>query len=118
MDQIVTLSPTALEGSVPDPASYDEVSDGWTETEYRADFGNSAVEGGYWTGSAGSVAFESWPYTELCVVLRGRVAVEDESGARREFGAGESFVIPQGFKGVWHTLEDTEKVFMGVHRAQ
>jgi uncharacterized cupin superfamily protein len=117
IDSVIEIAPQALQQSRPDPASYDRVSDNWTETEYRVNFGNEQVEGGYWTGSPGSVDFDSWPYTELCVILRGRVAVEDRSGRRREFGAGDSFAIPQGFHGTWHTLEETEKIFMGVHKA-
>lgn len=114
IDKIIDLNPGALKGSQPDPASYGQASADWCETEYRVNFHNQSVEGGYWTGSAGNISFESWPYRELCVILRGRVAIEDSTGQIREFGAGESFVIPQGFRGTWHTLEDTEKVFMGV----
>ena len=113
---VATVSPRALAASRPPVDSYETVSDGWSEQEYRVDFGNPAVEGGYWTGDPGSVSFDAWPYSELCVILRGRVAVEDRDGARAEYGAGESFLIPQGFSGIWHTLEPTEKIFVGVQR--
>lgn len=115
---IVRVSPGTLTGSRPALDSYEAVSEGWSEQEYRVDFDNVAVEGGYWTGDAGNVSFDSWPYAELCVVLKGRVAVEDREGARVEFAAGESFLIPQGFSGIWHTLEPTEKIFIGVQRAE
>lgn len=113
---IRSISPELLRASQPPLDSYETVSDGWSEREYRIDLGHSAVEGGYWTGEAGSVSFDSWPYSELCVILRGRVAVEDRTGARVEYGAGESFLIPQGFSGIWHTLEATEKIFVGVQQ--
>lgn len=116
VQSIVGVSPRALAASQPSLDSYETASDGWAEKEYRVDLGHSAVEGGYWTGEAGSVSFESWPYSELCVILKGRVAVEDRSGVRVEYGVGESFLIPQGFSGIWHTLETTEKIFIGVQR--
>lgn len=116
VESVARVSPEALSASRPPLDSYETVSEGWTEREYRLDFGQPAVEGGYWTGEAGSVSFASWPYSELCVILKGRVAVEDRSGARIEYGPGESFLIPQGFSGIWHTLEATEKIFVGVRR--
>ncbi|MEJ6489869.1 cupin domain-containing protein [Leucobacter sp. USCH14] len=115
IDAVTDVRSSTLPGSTPPLDSYDHVSSGWSETEYRADLGNPAVEGGYWCGGEGSVSFDSWPYTELCVILSGRVAVEDSEGRRREWGAGQSFLIPQGFSGTWLTLEPTEKVFVGVH---
>lgn len=116
INSIVRVSKHALPATKPSVLDYDSVTDGWDEREYRTDFGNDSVEGGYWSGAAGSVAFQSWPYSELCVILRGRVAVEDAEGERAEFGPGEPFLIPEGFAGTWHTLEPTEKVFVGVHR--
>jgi len=100
---------------VPDPADYDSgMSEGWQEAEHRAALPDTASLAGFWEGEPGWVAFDSWPYHEVCVILRGRVAIEDEAGARLEFGAGEAFVVPAGFRGVWHTLEPTEKIFVGV----
>lgn len=118
IENVQRIHPSALPGSRPALDSYDAVSDGWSEEEFRADFGNPAVEGGYWRGEPGHVSFDSWPYTELCVIISGRVAVEDRDGACAEYRAGESFLIPQGFTGTWHTLEATEKIFVGVHRGE
>lgn len=112
---VKVLTPGTLTASQPPLESYDTVSDDWNENEYRIDLGSPAVEGGYWSGSAGSVSFDSWPYNELCIILKGRVRVEAAEGGSKDFGAGESFLIPQGFSGVWHTLEPTEKIFVGVH---
>jgi uncharacterized protein len=115
VSRVQRVAPSTLRSSQPPLDSYDSVSPDWQENEYRVDLGSARVEGGYWAGSAGSVAFNSWPYNELCVILKGRVRVEATQGEVHEFGAGESFLIPQGFSGVWHTLEPTEKIFVGVH---
>jgi uncharacterized cupin superfamily protein len=65
-------------------------------------------------GEPGSVRIPVWPYDEVCVIQSGRVAIQDASGRRRVFGAGEAFVVPAGFDGWWHTLEPTRKVFVGI----
>jgi uncharacterized cupin superfamily protein len=99
---------------VPDPDGYDRVSEGWSEAEYRAvDLAEDSL-GGLWEGEPGSVWFESWPYTEFCVMISGRVAVVDAAGGRREFGPGEAFVVPRGFRGSWETLEPSVKYFVAM----
>jgi len=48
---------------------------------------------------------------EFCHLLEGRIAVVSDEGVRCEFGAGDSFVIPAGFSGVWEVLEDCRKLY-------
>lgn len=99
---------------VPDPAGYDSVSADWSEAEYRAvDLADDSL-GGLWEGQPGRVSFESWPYTEFCVMISGRVAVVDSAGGRREFGAGDAFVVPRGFRGTWETVEPSVKYFVAM----
>ncbi|MEU0520335.1 N,N-dimethylformamidase beta subunit family domain-containing protein [Streptosporangium sp. NPDC006007] len=50
------------------------------------------------------------------VILAGRVALVDEHGDRVEFGPGEAFHVPQGFRGDWVTVEPTIKVFVAVSK--
>lgn len=100
--------------SVPDLADYTAFSEAWREAEYRIDPVPNEPIVGFWEGEPGWVEFDAWPYTEICVIVSGRVAIEDEHGARREFTEGEAFVVPEGFKGRWHTVEPTTKYFIGV----
>lgn len=111
---IQALTKAAGRRVVPDLADYDGVSDGWSEAEYRAQLVDTRSVAGFWEGEPGWVAFDSWPYNEVCVIVSGRVAIEDQDGIRVEFGAGDAFTVPAGFRGVWHTLESTKKVFVGV----
>lgn len=99
---------------VPDIGGYDRTSQAWTEAEHRAHLTDSASLAGFWEGEPGWVQIDNWPYHEVCIVLSGRVAIEDAEGKQVEFGAGEAFVVPRGFTGVWHTLESTRKIFVGV----
>lgn len=98
---------------VPTISDYDDSSTGWTEAEHRASVPVGAIAG-FWEGEPGWVRIDDWPYTEVCVILSGSVAIEDVTGARREFGPGESFVVPKGFTGIWRTLTPCEKVFVGI----
>lgn len=99
---------------VPAESDYDDRSAHWSETEFRANLVSTDSVAGFWEGTVGWVAINSWPYNEVCVILRGRVAVEDATGHLDEFGPGQAFLVPVGFRGVWHTLETTEKIFVGV----
>ncbi len=99
---------------VPDPSGYDSVSAGWSETEYRAVELAEDSLGGMWEGQPGTVSFDSWPYTEFCVMISGRVAVIDVDGGRREFAAGDAFVVPRGFRGTWETMEPSVKYFVAM----
>ncbi|GAA2854003.1 hypothetical protein GCM10010517_11940 [Streptosporangium fragile] len=110
---------TALTGErfVPPLSDYHLLSPEWIEEEFRV-FGGPATSytGGFWRGEPGAVRFDSWPYDEICLILKGRVAVRDSAGRRKDFGAGEAFHIPQGFRGDWITVEPSEKVFIAVCR--
>lgn len=115
IDDVQRLACGTGERVVPDPESYDAGrSDVWVEAEYRATLADTDALVGAWEGEPGWVSFDEWPYHEVCVVLSGRVAIEDETGARAEFGAGEAFVVHAGFRGTWHTVESTRKIFVGI----
>lgn len=113
VDKIQTLD-KRLPASVPALDDYDGHSADWREAEYRAQLPVPNVIAGFWEGEPGWVDLNFWPYNELCVILTGRVAVEDRNGGRVEYGPGESFLVPQGFEGRWVTIEPTTKIFVGV----
>ena len=43
--------------------------------------------------------------------LEGEVRLTDESGHTETYVAGDTFVIPKGFKGVWETVKPVRKFF-------
>lgn len=49
---------------------------------------------------------------EFCYILSGRFRLYDSQGNHREFSAGDAFVIPGGFEGVWETLETVRKLYV------
>lgn len=91
-------------------------SSDWQETEWRT-FGDEAAGktfGGAWEGHAGTLVLRDQPYEEVCIMLLGSVTLIDEEGGERTYVAGDAFVVPRGFSGVWKTLEYTRKVFIAI----
>ena len=63
---------------------------------------------GIWTSTAGKWRVR---YTEheFCVIIEGRVRIESVSGEKHELKAGDAFVVPAGFEGVWEVSEPCKK---------
>jgi uncharacterized cupin superfamily protein len=43
------------------------------------------------------------------VIIEGRVRIESVSGDKYELKAGDAFVVPAGFEGVWEVSEPCKK---------
>ena len=65
---------------------------------------------GIWEGDVGAWRVR---YTEheLCHMLAGKVRMVAEDGSETIVMAGDSFVIPAGFEGVWEVLEPAKKLY-------
>lgn len=86
-----------------------------TWNHYTNDSGE--VFAGEWTCETGSWRIEFGPTEdEFFHVTQGRVRVTDDAGKAVEIGAGESLVIPAGFKGVFEVVEPVRKHYMIVER--
>jgi hypothetical protein len=101
---------------IPSISDYKASSPAWAEAEYHClDLATSRVKAGYWTGEIGSVTLDPWVYTEVCSILSGRVAIVDTTGGRREFKAGDAFIVPKGFVGEWVTIEPATKMYLAIY---
>lgn len=69
---------------------------------------------GFWAADVGRAEI-AYDKDELCTLIEGKVRLTDESGKVEVFSAGDTFLIPEGFRGVWETLEPVRK-FFAVHR--
>ncbi|MFB9885871.1 cupin domain-containing protein [Balneatrix alpica] len=54
---------------------------------------------------------------EFCYIVEGRFRLHDQQGQYKEFQAGDAFVIPGGFCGVWETLEKVKKLYVIASKA-
>ena len=67
--------------------------------------GDGPVTVGVFMATRGS--FEvAYPFMEHVSVIEGRVAATDESGTRREFGPGDSWLVKKGETVRWDVLTD------------
>ncbi|GAA0355424.1 cupin domain-containing protein [Bowmanella denitrificans] len=66
---------------------------------------------GFWGSDTGSWRV-SYSEHEYCQLLQGQVELEDEQGHKTLIQAGEHFVIPAGFSGIWHSLTPCKKVYV------
>ena len=115
VDSVVLVSKEAGDAFVPALDSYELRSEQWEECEYhcfRDPSGQVLVA--FWEGEPGVVRLGQWPYDEVCILLEGKVAVVDDEGGRREFVAGQSFVVPRSFSGTWETVERSRKIFIAI----
>ena len=71
---------------------------------------------GFWSAEPGRIAIEA-AKDELCVILDGVVRLTDATGRVETYRRGDTFLIPNGFKGVWETVEPVRK-FYAVHRPE
>jgi uncharacterized protein len=53
---------------------------------------------------------------EYCRIVTGRSLLTSADGVVREVVAGDEFVIPRGFEGVWEVVERTRKIYV-IHEA-
>ncbi|WP_281823423.1 cupin domain-containing protein [Jannaschia rubra] len=72
---------------------------------------NDGLTAGTWTSTPGKWrAFEG--REEFCVILAGHCRLIADNGTARDFHAGDSFLIPDGFRGYWEVVETTTKHFV------
>jgi uncharacterized cupin superfamily protein len=65
---------------------------------------------GTWSSTRGKWRIR-YSESEFCCLTKGRVALEDATGRRWQFGPGEGFVVPAGFEGTWEVIEDCTKFY-------
>ncbi len=80
-----------------------------THTWYEDPSG--VLSSGFWASkpSKGEVNYTE---DEFCYLLEGRVRLTDSAGKTEEYKAGDAFVIPKGFKGVWETVDAVKKFYV------
>jgi uncharacterized cupin superfamily protein len=116
IDSIKLIDADESRKFIPPLSDYSVLSTSWEEAEFHCvDVKTDSVRVAYWTGEPGSILLDPWTYTEVCSMLRGRIAIDDRQGGRREFTAGQGFVVPKGFSGEWITIEPSAKIFVAIY---
>ncbi|GAB7538150.1 cupin domain-containing protein [Burkholderia sp. 22PA0099] len=91
---------------------------GMDECDWRASAGKSGGHVvGWWEGKVGAVDFPATEADEAVWLVEGRIALTDAEGTRKEFAAGQGYLLPAGFAGRWETLEDAKKFYVVLEKA-
>lgn len=64
---------------------------------------------GIWEAGIGKLVLDNFPFTEYVLMISGSVVVTEKDGASKTFKAGDTFVIPKGWSGVWNVQERMKK---------
>ena len=72
---------------------------------------------GVWEAGAGKSILTDFPFTEYVLMISGRVIVTEQDGTSMEFTAGDTFVIPKGWSGVWDVQERMKKQIVRIGSA-
>ncbi|TDP48159.1 cupin domain-containing protein [Zavarzinia compransoris] len=89
------------------------ITDGAPVTSLWNEYGDNSgrLFSGIWSSTAGSWQVD-YTEEEVCVILEGRIRLTAADGIAEDFGPGDSFVIPSGFRGTWTTLEPVRKLYV------
>ncbi len=99
-------------GSTPEPVARERVVTGapmQTIANAYSDADN-AFHCGIWEGGMGAWRV-SYSEHEFCHLLAGCVRLIGNDGSETTLRAGDSFVIPAGFEGIWEVLEPARKLY-------
>ncbi|HMN44366.1 MAG TPA: cupin domain-containing protein [Povalibacter sp.] len=109
---IVDFAKTAPEVSVSSPSA-DRLLAGTPRQKTSNVFSDAGGKffAGVWESTPGKWRV-SYSENEFCHVTAGRIRITDQAGDGREFGAGDTFVVPAGFEGTWEVLEAARKLYV------
>jgi hypothetical protein len=93
-----------------DPAASLAEGEPSTTHVWYIDPGNKLCAG-FWA-SADFHGPVSYSEDEFCTLIAGEVRLTDASGHAETYRAGDSFLIPSGFTGVWETVMPVRKFFV------
>ncbi len=92
-----------------DPAATGEPGKRMTTKLWYSD-PDGAFRSGFWSSEPGKSDI-NYVKDELCTLLEGTVRLTAADGTVATYTAGDTFLIPKGFKGTWETLVAVRKFF-------
>ena len=75
-------------------------------------WGCAGLDVGYWECTPGRFTATRDGYTEICQILAGRVTIEVEGEEPVTLEAGDTLVMPSGWRGVWVVHETVRKLYV------
>jgi uncharacterized cupin superfamily protein len=76
--------------------------------------GDVAVRVGVWESGVSKTYLEDYPFTEYVLMISGQVELTNEDGTSNLFKAGDTFVMPKGWSGLWDVQKHMKKQIVQV----
>lgn len=67
------------------------------------------VRVGVWEAGVSKSYLENYPFTEYVLMISGHLVLTNDDGTSKEYKAGDTFVMPKGWSGIWHIKERMKK---------
>lgn len=108
--QLIRLTPDAVAPTHDAPAPEQVVKGDPRFTSWDIEE-RGKILAGIWEASPGAwkVEYAEWEYIRI---LSGHSVLTAEDGTATHLRAGDSYVIPPGFRGVWEVVETTRKDYV------
>ncbi len=106
-------SATPTKALMAKPGTY--LGETFTFTEKHS--GGVQVQVGVWEAGLGKLIIDNFPFTEYVLMTSGSVIVTEKDGGSMTFNAGDTFVIPKGWSGVWDVQERMKKQIVRIGSA-
>jgi uncharacterized cupin superfamily protein len=71
--------------------------------------GDTVVRIGVWEAGESKTKLIDYPFTEYVLMISGHLVVTNDDGSELEFKAGDTFVMPKGWTGIWDIREHMKK---------
>lgn len=73
---------------------------------------DGGIRVGIWECTPGRFTADRSTSSELCHIIEGVVEMTRSDGSKQLLGPGDLLAIPRGWKGEWHIIETTRKLFV------
>lgn len=70
---------------------------------------NVTVRIGVWEAGESKMKLTDYPFTEYVLMISGHLVITNDDGTVMEFRAGDTFVMPKGWTGIWEVREHMKK---------
>jgi len=71
--------------------------------------GDTMARVGVWEADISKTKLIDYPFTEYVLMISGHLVITNDDGSELEFKAGDTFVMPKGWTGIWDIRERMKK---------
>lgn len=71
--------------------------------------GDTVARVGVWEADVSKTRLIDYPFTEYVLMISGHLVITNDDGSELEFKAGDTFVMPKGWTGIWDIRERMKK---------